>query len=74
MHGKRIGRDVPITEGVSLPRWATFVGDVPKAPGDSGEGDSESDDDDDDAIPGVGSTRDSTRLVKFIDGLGKDMD
>ncbi|KAI0682682.1 hypothetical protein C8T65DRAFT_713785 [Cerioporus squamosus] len=54
-------------------------GDQPQAgnrQGDAGgEGDGEGDDDDDedDAIPGAGSSRESARLVKFIDGLGEDL-
>ncbi|TFK79198.1 hypothetical protein K466DRAFT_505958 [Polyporus arcularius HHB13444] len=69
-YGKRIGHNASRSDALPLPSWATYAGS-----GDGGNGSADDDDDDDDDdIQGTGSTTDATRLVNFIDGLGKDMD
>ncbi len=77
-YGKHVGRDASLVLGVPLPSWAVRVGEVANSAGNSqvdSEGDDgEGDEDEDNIIPEVGSSRDSTRLVNFLDGLGTDME
>ncbi len=74
VYGRRVGRDASLIDGVSLPPWAARASEQPNAQAPKADADDDDDDDDDDAIPGTGSSRDSSRFVKFIDRLGEDMD